>query len=175
MFHLETSPKVGVSLKHHYFDEVISNPIPADFFEVHSENYMSKGGSSLAWLEAIREFYPISLHGVSLSLGTATQLDRGHLKRLNTLIKRIDPFLVSDHLSWSFIEGVYLNDLLPLPYTKESLQLVSDHILEVQDFIVKPLLIENPSSYLYFSEDEYSEPQFLTELVKKLDANSSLM
>lgn len=147
-----------------------SHPL-IDFFEVHSENYMSDGGCSLAWLEAIREYYPLSLHGVSLSLGAAQELDKNHLKGLKILIKRVDPFLISDHLSWNIIDGVYLNDLLPIPYTKESLQVISDHILEAQDYIGRAFLIENPSSYLYFPKNEYSEPQFLTELVKKTGCN----
>jgi uncharacterized protein (UPF0276 family) len=163
----QPSMKVGVSLKHSYYDEVIENQPCIDFFEVHSENYMSEGGCSLAALVAIREFYPISLHGVSLSLGMATGLDQDHLNRLKKLIQKIDPFLVSDHLSWSRVGGVYLNDLLPLPYTKESLKVLSDHIGEVQDFLCRPLLIENPSSYLYFSTSDYSEQQFLAELVKR--------
>lgn len=164
---LGTSAKVGVSLKHCYYEEALEDKPNVDFFEVHSENYMSEGGCSLAWLEAIREFYPISLHGVSLSLGTAQKLDKDHLKKLKSLIERIDPFLVSDHLSWSVIDGTYLNDLLPIPYTKESLLVISDHILEAQDYLERILLIENPSSYIYFPQNEYSEPQFLSEIVKK--------
>lgn len=164
---LEPPVKAGVSLKHCYYEEVLEDKPIIDFFEVHSENHMSKGGSSLAWLEAIREFYPISLHGVSLSLGTAQDLNKVHLEKLKNLIQRIDPFLVSDHLSWSIIDGVYLNDLLPILYTKESLEIMSDHILEAQEYLGRTLLIENPSSYLYFPKNDYSEPQFLTELVKK--------
>jgi len=164
---LKAPAKAGVSLKHCYYEEIIENKPAIDFFEVHSENYMSEGGCSLAWLEAIREFYPISLHGVSLSLGTAQKLDKDHLKKLKSLIERIDPFLVSDHLSWSVIDGTYLNDLLPIPYTKESLEVMSNHILEAQNYLGRTLLIENPSSYLYFPKNEYSEPQFLTELVNK--------
>ncbi|MCI5058565.1 MAG: DUF692 domain-containing protein [Flavobacteriales bacterium] len=164
---LETPAKAGVSLKHCYYEEVIENKPAIDFFEVHSENYMSEGGCSLAWLEAVREFYSISLHGASLSLGTAQKLDKDHLKKLKNLIGRIDPFLVSDHLSWSVIDGTYLNDLLPIPYTKESLEVMSNHIVEAQDYLGRTLLIENPSSYLYFPKNEYSEPQFLTELVNK--------
>ncbi|MBS0271195.1 MAG: DUF692 domain-containing protein [Proteobacteria bacterium] len=164
---LDTSAKVGVSLKHCYYEEVLEDKPNINFFEVHSENYMSEGGSSLAWLEAIRESYPISLHGVSLSLGSTQDLNKVHLKKLKNLIQKIDPFLVSDHLSWSIINGIYLNDLLPIPYTKESLKVMSDHIREAQDFLSRPLLIENPSSYLYFPKNEFSEPQFLTELVKK--------
>jgi hypothetical protein len=158
---------VGVSLKHCYYEEVIENKPRIDFFEVHSENYMSKGGTSLAWLEAIREAYPISLHGVSLSLGSAEKLNKTHLQKLKNLIERINPILISDHLSWSIIDGIYLNDLLPIPYTKESLEIMSDHISEAQDYLGRTLLIENPSSYLYFPHNEYSEPQFLNELVSR--------
>jgi hypothetical protein len=162
---LDTSAKVGVSLKNCYYEEVIENKPHVDFFEVHSENYMSEGGTSKAWLEAIREAYPISLHGVSLSLGSAEKLNKTHLQKLKSLIERINPILISDHLSWSIIDGIYLNDLLPIPYTKESLEIMSDHISEAQDYLERTLLIENPSSYLYFPQNEYTEPQFLTELV----------
>lgn len=161
-----TSP-IGVSLKHTYYREILENKPPIDFFEVHSENYMSEGGCSLAWLETIREYYPLSLHGVSLSLGTSQNLDHNYLKKLKNLIERIGPFLLSDHLSWSIIDGVYLNDLLPIPYTKESLEVFSNHISGVQDYVGQTLLIENPSSYIYFPHNDYSESQFLRELAER--------
>ncbi len=167
VFSPDTPAIVGVSLKHRYYEEVVEHKPAINFFEVHSENYLSKGGCSLAWLETIRESYPISLHGVGLSLGTAERLDRTHLEKLKDLIQRIDPLFVSDHLSWSVLNGIYLNDLLPIPYTDESLGVMCDHIQETQDFLGRALLIENPSSYLYFPENEYTEPQFLSELVKK--------
>lgn len=164
---LNTPALAGVSLKHTFYEEVVNERPSIDFFEVHSENYMSKGGCSLAWLEEIRKHYPISLHGVSLSLGTDQPLDQHHLKSLKALVEKIDPWLISDHLSWSRIDGFYLNDLLPVPYTKQSLQVFIDHILEAQDYLGRVLLIENPSSYLYFSNNEYSEPEFLKELSQK--------
>jgi uncharacterized protein (UPF0276 family) len=164
---LNAPATAGVSLKHTYYHEVVQSNPPIDFFEVHSENYMTEGGCSLAWLETIRELYPISLHGVSLSLGSAQDLDKRYLQSLKILIERIDPCFVSDHLSWSMIEGVYMNDLLPLPYTKESLQQISDHISEAQDFLGRTLFIENPSSYMYFPKNEFTEPEFLADMVKR--------
>lgn len=163
----DTPAIVGVSLKHRYYEEVVETKPAIDFFEVHSENYLSKGGCSLAWLETIRKSYPISLHGVSLSLGTAQKLDKTYLERLKNLIHKIDPLFVSDHLSWSILNGIYLNDLLPIPYTEESLKVMCDHIQQAQDFLCRTLLIENPSSYIYFPDNEYTEPHFLTELVNR--------
>lgn len=164
---LFTPTSVGTSLKHIYYEEVLNTKPAIDFFEVHSENYMSRGGSNLAWLMAIREHYPLSLHGVGLSLGSAQPLNQDHLKALKTLIERTEPILVSEHLSWSIVDGIYLNDLLPIPYTKESLDIFSTHILETQDFLGRSILIENPSSYLYYPKNDYDEVTFLKELVRR--------
>jgi uncharacterized protein len=166
-----TSPlaptSVGTSLKHIHYQEILDTKPDIDFFEVHSENYMSRGGTHLAWLRAIGDHYPLSLHGVGLSLGSAQPLDQEHLKALKILIERTAPVLVSEHLSWSIVDGIYLNDLLPIPYTQESLDLFSAHILEAQDFLGRSLLIENPSSYLYYPKNEYDEVTFLKELARR--------
>jgi uncharacterized protein (UPF0276 family) len=136
------------------------------WFEVHAENYMGNG-PALRALEDVRRDYPISLHGVGLSLGTAEGLDARHLSRLRTLVDRLEPVLVSEHLAWSVADGVYLNHLLPLPYTEESLDVVARHIAQAQDALQRRLLIENPSSYLRFADACMSEPAFLIELVRR--------
>lgn len=136
------------------------------WLEAHPENFMS-GGAALAALEAVRREYPVALHGVGLSLGTAGEIDRRHLVRLERLVERIEPCLVSEHLSWSTTGGAYLNHLLPLPYTEEALAVVAGHIHEVQDALGRPILIENPSSYLRFRHSTIAEPSFLAELAHR--------
>jgi uncharacterized protein len=136
------------------------------WFEVHAENYTGSG-PALRALQDIRRDYPIALHGVGLSLGSAEALDERHLARLRRLVDRIEPMLVSEHLAWSVADGVYFNHLLPLPYTEESLDVVSRHIGQAQDALQRRLLIENPSSYLRFADACTSEPEFLAELVRR--------
>jgi len=125
------------------------------------------GGAALASLETARRDYPISFHGVGLSLGSAGEIDRRHLERLKTLVDRIEPCLVSEHLSWSTSGGAYLNHLLPLPYTDETLAVVASHIHEVQESLGQSILIENPSSYLRFRHSTIPEPEFLAELARR--------
>jgi uncharacterized protein (UPF0276 family) len=125
------------------------------------------GGPALGALLDLRRDYPVSVHGVGLSLGSADGLDRGHLERLATLVKRVEPALVSEHLSWSASGGRYLNHLLPLPYTEESLALVSEHVRRVQERLGRRLLVENPSSYLRFRESPIPEVEFLDALVRR--------
>jgi len=115
----------------------------------------------------LRRDYPLSIHGVALSLGSAEELDRTHLGRLKTLADRVEPMLVSEHLAWSAIGGVYLNDLLPLPYTESSLALLCGHVDEVQQELGRQLLIENPASYLRFRQSSIPEPEFMTEIVRR--------
>lgn len=134
--------------------------------EVHAENYMDEG-PSLGHLLALRRDYGVSLHGVGLSLGSAEGLDRAHLARFARLVEQAEPFLVSDHLSWSVTGGTYLNDLLPLPYTEESLAVVSRNVSAVQDVLRRSILIENPSRYLRFRHSPIGEPEFLAELVRR--------
>jgi hypothetical protein len=125
------------------------------------------GGGALPSLESVRREYPISLHGVGLSLGTAGEIDQRHVARLKGLIDRIEPCLVSEHLSWSTTNGAYLNHLLPLPYTEESLSVVAGHVHEVQDALGRRILVENPSSYLRFRHSTIQEPEFLAELARR--------
>lgn len=134
------------------------------WFEVHSENYFGAGGPPHHYLEQVRRDYPLSLHGVGLSLGSADPLNRAHLEKLRALVMRYQPGLVSDHLSWSSVDGRYLNDLLPLPYTEESLCHVAARVGAVQEYLGRELLVENPSSYLEYRHSDIAEAQFLAEL-----------
>jgi uncharacterized protein (UPF0276 family) len=134
------------------------------FLEVHSENYFGAGGLPLAVLDQVRGDYPVSLHGVGLSLGSTDPLAARHLGKLKALTARIEPVFVSDHLSWSSVEGRFLNDLLPLPYTEESLEHVCRRVDAVQSALQRPILVENPSSYLQFAASTIPEAEFLGEL-----------
>jgi uncharacterized protein (UPF0276 family) len=137
------------------------------FMEVHAENYMG-GGASLAFLHRIREHWPIGVHAVGTSLGSANGLDPRHVQRLRRLIERIEPFVVSEHLSWSVSpDGAYLNDLLPLPYTEEALSIVVANVGHLQEALNRRILIENPSTYLRFQHSPIPEPEFLAELSRR--------
>ena len=156
----------GIGLRQPHYRAALDDPPPVGWLEVHSENYLG-GGAPLRVLEGFRRDYPLSLHGVGLSLGTAGPLDREHLARIADLAARIAPGLVSEHLSWSITGGVYFNDLLPLPYTEEALTVVADHVEEMQDALGRPILIENPSTYLEYSHSTIGEVEFLAELVRR--------
>ena len=160
-------PRAGVGLKPEHIRDILEGEPDIGWFEVHAENYMGEGGPPHRTLEAVRALYPLSLHGVGLSVGGAGPLDREHLKRLKRLIARYEPALFSEHLAWSSHEGVYLNDLLPLPYTAATVARVADHIDEVQETLGMRMLLENPSTYVAFAETEMSEIAFLGELVRR--------
>jgi uncharacterized protein (UPF0276 family) len=149
----------------HYADIIASRPA-VGFFEVHAENYLC-GGPRLRQLESLRADWPISVHGVGLSMGSAEGVDPDHLARFVALVERIDPVLVSEHLAWTVIDGIYLNDLLPLPYTEEALETVSRNVSVVQDRLRRPILIENPSRYLRFAGSTVPEADFLAELAQR--------
>lgn len=155
--------RAGIGLRSAHVDEIVARRPAVGWLEVHAENYMS-GSPALAQLEALRRDYPISLHGVGLSLGSAEGLDRRHLARLSALCERLAPVCVSEHLSWSVVGGVYLNHLLPLPYTDETLIVAASHVAQVQEALGRRLLVENPSSYLRFRHSPIPEVQFLAEL-----------
>ena len=138
------------------------------WLEVHTENYMG-GGQPIAYLEGIRADYPISLHGVGLSLGSADGLDRAHLGRIRDVVERIEPVLVSEHLSWSVVDGSYVADLLPLPMTEEALETVYRHVDQVQSFLGRRILVENPSSYLRYRHSTIPEWEFLTAVARRTD------
>ena len=156
----------GIGLRAPHVHEVIDTRPPTAWLEVHAENYLG-GGPALRSLDQLRPSYPISLHGVGLSLGSADGLDGRHLRRLAALIGRVEPVLVSEHLSWSVTGGTYLNHLLPLPYTDESLELLCRHVDQTQSALGRQILIENPSSYLRFRDSPIPEPEFLAELARR--------
>lgn len=156
----------GIGLRCPHFEEIVATRPAVGFLEIHAENYMG-GGRLPRRLEVVRHRWPISVHGVGLSLGSAKGIDGRHLKRLARLVERIEPDWVSEHLAWSVVDGMYLNDLLPLPYTEESLAVVAANIAKVQDRLRRRLLIENPSAYLRFAQSTLSEVDFLNELVRR--------
>jgi len=158
---------VGIGLRSVHVADVIATRPAVAWLEVHAENYMASGGPTLAALERIRESYPVAIHAVGLSLGSADPLDARHLRRLRALVERIQPALVSDHLSWSSLGGRYVNHLLPLPYTDETLHLVCDHVAQAQDALGRRLLVENPSGYLRFEHSTLEEAEFLTALAQR--------
>ncbi|HEV2545997.1 MAG TPA: DUF692 domain-containing protein [Stellaceae bacterium] len=162
---------VGIGLRAPHIDEVIDSCPAIAWLEVHAENYISCG-PALRRLERIRENYAISLHGVGLSLGTAEGLDSEHLRRLHALVDLCAPMLVSEHLSWSMSGGVYLNDLLPLPYTEEALAIVARNIDIAQEALGRQILIENPSRYLSFRHSSIAEPEFLAALARRTGCGS---
>ncbi|MGE0603386.1 MAG: DUF692 domain-containing protein [Xanthobacteraceae bacterium] len=153
--------RAGVGLKPEHYREILEQNPDVGYFEVHAENYMGAGGPPHAYLEAIRERYPLSLHGVGLSIGAAGPLDRAHLSRLKALNERYEPGLFSEHLAWSTHESEFFNDLLPVPYTQETLDIVCRHIDEVQTTLRRQMLLENPSVYVLFEESEIPETEFL--------------
>ncbi|MEM9442401.1 MAG: DUF692 domain-containing protein [Pseudomonadota bacterium] len=157
----EVPSRAGVGLKAEHYEEILQSQPNIAWFEIHAENYMGHGGPPHHFLERIRTLYPLSLHGVGLSIGGHDPLDKDHLLRLKSLNERYEPGLFSEHLAWSTHDGVYYNDLLPLPYTQETADRVSDHIKEVQDLVGRRLLLENPSTYLDFTDSTMSELSFL--------------
>ncbi len=158
--------KAGIGLRFQHHEAVVDSRPPVAWFEVHAENYMG-GGTPLRFLDAVRRDYPISLHGVGLSLGSADGLDDAHLGRLTRLIARCEPGLVSEHLSWSVAAGAYLADLLPLPMTEEALALVSRHVDRVQRRLNRRILVENPSTYLRYRHSAIPEWEFVAELARR--------
>ncbi|HKN28091.1 MAG TPA: DUF692 domain-containing protein [Roseiarcus sp.] len=160
-------PSVGVGFKAEDFDAILDSRPKLGFFEVHAENYMGAGGPPHRRLEAIRALYPLSLHGVGLSIGSPAPLDRAHLARLASVAERYQPAIVSEHLAWSTHEGAFFNDLLPLPYTDETLARVREHIDIVQSALRRRILVENPSTYVAFAETTMAETDFLAEIVRR--------
>lgn len=157
----------GVGFKPQHVRDILAQAQPIAFFEVHAENYMGAGGPAHAQLTALRERYALSLHGVGLSIGSPHPLDRDHLVRLKALCERYAPESFSEHLAWSSHGGAYYNDLLPLPYTEETLASVARHIDEVQATLGREMLLENPSTYLRFAESTIPECEFLREIARR--------
>src|SRR5262245_44439974 len=158
----------GVGLRLPHLTDVVATRPSAAWFEVHPENFLANPHAAELLLDIARD-YPISVHSVGVSIGSASGIDRPHLARVRALIDLIDPILVSGHLAWSTHAGEYLNDLLPLPYTGETLRIVSDHVDEVQNAPGRRYLVENPSSYVGFSDSTMTEVEFLSELVHRTD------
>ena len=157
----------GVGFKLEHFRDILAAAQPIGFFEVHAENYMGAGGPPHAQLGALRERYALSVHGVGLSIGSMQPLDSDHLARLKVLCNRYKPESFSEHLAWSSHDGVYFNDLLPLPYTRQTLMRVAEHIDEVQTTLGRTMLLENPSNYIGIAESTIPEVDFLTEVAKR--------
>lgn len=157
----------GLGFKPDHFAAIRRDATGIGFFEVHAENYMGAGGLPHAQLAAIRADHAVSVHGVGLSIGGARGLDRDHLGRLRRLCDRYDPQSFSEHLAWSSHGADYLNDLLPLPYTEETLALVCDHVDEVQAALGRRMLLENPATYLRFAQSTIPETDFLAEVARR--------
>lgn len=160
-------PRTGVGFKPDHFDGLIADPGPIGFVEVHAENYMGDGGLPHAQLARLHERFALSVHGVGLSIGVDAPLDRAHLQRLRRLCDRYRPESFSEHLAWSSHGDIYLNDLLPLPYTADTLSRVADHIAEVQDALGRRMLLENPATYVLFAESTITETDFLADIVRR--------
>jgi uncharacterized protein len=157
----------GVGFKPTHFRDILAAPQPVGFFEVHAENYMGAGGLPHAQLGALRERYALSVHGVGLSIGSIRPLDQDHLGRLKALCDRYAPESLSEHLAWSSHGDTYFNDLLPLPYTQETLAQVVEHVDEVQTALGRQMLLENPSTYIGFSQSTIAEVDFIAEVSKR--------
>lgn len=161
------SRTAGVGFKPEHFNDIISGDEPIGFVEIHAENYMGAGGAPHAQLHALCDRYALSVHGVGLSIGSMAPLDTEHLARVKTLCERYQPASFSEHLAWSSHGEVYLNDLLPLPYTEETLARIVQHVDQVQHALNREMLLENPSTYLQFSESTISETEFLAEISRR--------
>lgn len=157
----------GVGLKVHHAQQVLETLPDVGFFEVHAENYMVDGGPFHHYLTRVRENYPLSIHGVALSLGSPEPLDVQHLDALAHLLDRYEPQSFSEHLAWSSHQGIYLNDLLPVAYNLQTLNQVVDHLDQVQTRLKRKILLENPASYLEFDDSELSETAFISEVVAR--------
>lgn len=171
----------GIGLKAQHYRRLLLERPAVGFLEVHTENYMGAGGPPHRYLEALAEHYPLSFHGVGLSLGGAAPLDREHLAQWRRLVDRYDPVLVSEHVAWSGTDGHALHDLLPMPYTAESLRRLSEHIDLFQEALGRRVLIENPSRYLDFTVSDMTEAEFLIEAASRtgcgllLDVNNAFV
>jgi hypothetical protein len=157
----------GVGYKPQHFMDILENPAPISWLEIHAENYMGDGGRPLAQLRHLAERFPISVHGVGLSIGGEAALDAAHLSNLKKLCDWLQPASFSEHLAWSTHDGAFLNDLLPLPYTPQTLTRVADHIDHLQEVLGRRMLLENPSTYVGFAETTWDEVDFLAEIARR--------
>jgi uncharacterized protein (UPF0276 family) len=159
--------RAGIGLRAQHHSDLLQKRPAVGWIEAHSENYFAAGGVQRQYLEKLRSIYPLSLHGVGLSLGSTDPLSRAHLLELGQLVRQFEPMLISEHLAWSSVDGRFTNDLLPLPYTEEALRHLVDRVGFVQELLGRRILIENVSSYLQFSHSTLSEWEFLTELANR--------
>ena len=169
---MQTKPSFlgfGLGLRTEHYHAVIETKPDVDWFEVISENYMIPGGKPLYYLDKIREHYPLVMHGVSLSIGSVSPLDTDYLKDLRKLVERVEPAWVSDHLCWTGVHGKNLHDLLPLPYTEETVKHVAARIRQVQDYLGRRILIENVSSYASYVDSTMTEWEFITQIAEQAD------
>jgi len=157
----------GIGLRPGHYQDVIETLPDLGWVEVHSENYFGEGGAPLNYLEQVRSHYPVSFHGVGMSLGSTDDLSMEHIKQLDRLVRRFEPVFVSDHLSWSSVDGIHMNDLLPLPYTEEALVHFSERVRRVQDYLGREILVENPSSYLQYKHSTIDEAEFLAAVANQ--------
>lgn len=163
----QISPWVGVGLREPHHDYFLEQTPDMGWLEVHSENFFLPHASATEALRTLRRRYPVSCHGVGLSLGSVDPVNPLHLSRLKTLVDDIDPLFVSDHLSWSSVDNTYFNDLLPLPYTEEALDVFCRNVEVTQDYLGRQILVENPSSYLSFAHSSIPEWEFLSEVARR--------
>ena len=159
----------GLGLRKEHYETVLAERPDVDWFEIISENYMVDGGKPLDYLTRIREHYPMVMHGVSMSIGSTEPLNFDYLKQLKSLIKRVEPEWISDHLCWTGVNGLNLHDLMPLPYTEEAIQHVADRVSQVQDYLGQQILLENVSSYVSYSDSVMTEAEFYREVTERAD------
>ena len=159
----------GLGLRTDHYEDVLQTRPAVDWFEILSENYMVDGGKPIHYLTQIRELYPMVMHGVSMSIGSVEPLNMDYLKQLKSLIQRVEPVWISDHLCWTGVNGLNLHDLMPLPYTEEAIAHVVERVSRVQDFLGRQILLENVSSYVSYSDSQISEWEFLREIAARAD------
>lgn len=161
----------GLGLRKDHYQDIIDTQPAVDWFEILSENYMIDGGKPLYFLDKIRQDYPMVMHGVSMSLGSADPINKDYLKQLKALIERVQPCWISDHLCWTGVHGKNMHDLLPLPYTEEAVIHMADKISQVQDYLGQQILIENLSSYITYKDDSMTEWEYLSAVCERADCN----
>lgn len=157
----------GLGLRTDYYEEILSTKPAIDWVEILSENYLVPGGKPLYYLDKIRAIYPMVMHGVSLSLGSTDPLDMDYLKQLKELAHRVEPAWISDHLCWTGVQGLNAHDLLPIPYTHEAVRHIVSRVQQIQEYLKRPILIENVSSYLTYKESELTEWDFILDIVQQ--------
>ena len=165
--HKTLPQKAGVGYKAQHLNDILKEPNSIGWIEIHAENYMGDGGRPIAQLKHLREMFPVSCHGVGLSIGSETPLNADHLARLKKLVEWLEPAMFSEHLAWSTHDTGFLNDLLPVPYTQDVADRVVSHIQQVQETVGRQMLLENPSTYVAFEQSDMSEVDFLNDVAKR--------